>query len=60
MPDGARELEKKGWVKVQEDKLFWDFLGHFKPTQRQVDTVFDWCQSRGVPMIKEFLELRED
>lgn len=43
-------LEKMGWIKMQTGKFFWDFLGHFKATQKQIDAIFDWTQSRGEKM----------
>lgn len=43
-----RNLETLGWIKVQksgEDKhtmFYWEY-DHFKPTQAQIDLIFDYC-----------------
>lgn len=46
------QLEKFGWLKMQQDK-FWDSSltwENFEVTQAQRDAVFDWCQQTGNPL----------
>lgn len=54
MPE--RQLEGLGWIKVQEKKFFWDFFGHAKPTQAQINGIFDYCTKKGIPMPSGLLE----
>lgn len=45
-----REAEKAGWVKIShglEGKLY-IHKGEREPTQKQLDTLFDWCQKHKV------------
>jgi len=53
-------LEKKGWVKLQNNDLTWDHSGRFMPTQRQIDLVFDWFRKQDKPMPKDFVEFLEE
>ena len=42
----VHRLETFGWLKFQRSDIFWNFLdGKFKPTQQQIDLVWDWCQA---------------
>jgi len=53
-------LEKKGWVKLQNNDLTWDFFGHFRPTQPQIDHLFDWFKKQNKPLPKDFMKFLEE
>lgn len=53
---GRSRLEELGWVKLQNGNFLWDFSGHFEPTQRQIDLVFDYCRKNNTPMPYAFEE----
>ena len=45
-----REAEKLGWIKLTNSRLIpgerW-YVGEKKPTQKQIDFVWDWCVANG-------------
>lgn len=53
--NGERDLEQQNWVKVQENQFLWDYSGRFRPTQRQLDAVYDWCREKQLSIPGVFL-----
>lgn len=51
-------LEEKGWVKMQNAEFVWDYmdLGGFRPTQKQIDMIFDFCTAKNIPMPKGLIK----
>jgi hypothetical protein len=51
--NGSRSLEQHGWFKLKYGE--WMIVAHDECTQKQLDALFDWCQSKGRTL--ESLEL---
>jgi len=59
------EMLKQGWVKVQEAnqgliKKPADLYWHTKPTQSQIDTIWDWCKDNNREFPKDQLDEYQD